>query len=186
MVCTEYVMPLFVVKVELTTNMRYIQPNQLLTISQLMPIFGPIPRLILNHLLRARLKAERGDGMDNDDDQEMQDASEPSRQAQTDDMCCCLEGLIKAELEHIQSSMIDLLRLDCIAFAEQQFGKADSHSLCRFEKLHRQPEDNEINCEMETMRSFGRGRKPRHCKNDDGKPLKLPLFATNRLSLHPY
>ncbi|KAA8914385.1 hypothetical protein FN846DRAFT_915770 [Sphaerosporella brunnea] len=167
MVCTEYALPLFpssplplfVVNVELTTNRRYTELNQLLTMSQLMTIFGPIPRLILNHLMRARPTArqssslascnlqsedfddlneeDREDGLENDDDQEMLDASEHpgvGESRETHDMYC-LEGLIKAELEDIQSSMIDLLRLDFMAFAEQQFGKSDSHSLVRIEPL---------------------------------------------------
>ncbi|KAA8895004.1 hypothetical protein FN846DRAFT_912250, partial [Sphaerosporella brunnea] len=141
---------------EMVCTERYTKPNQLLTMSQLMTIFGPIPRLILNHLMRARPTArqsssvqacnhqsedfdnrdeeDREDGIDNDDDQEMQDASEPPGVGETVDMYC-LERLIKGELEDIQSSMIDLLRLDFMAFAEQQFGKSDSHSLVRIEPL---------------------------------------------------
>ncbi|KAA8912543.1 hypothetical protein FN846DRAFT_903536 [Sphaerosporella brunnea] len=112
--------------------------------SQLITIFGPIPRLILNHLMRARPAARQSsssvscyhqsDDFDNDNDQEMQDASDPLGMSETDDMYC-LEGLIKAELKDILSSMIDLLRLDFMAFAEQQFGKSDSHSLVRIEPL---------------------------------------------------
>jgi hypothetical protein len=88
-------------------------------------MFGPVPRVVLD-----KLWALQGN---HTEEMETAESDNPDARSTEDDFDS-MEVLMRIELNMIEEKMVDL-RLDFVAFAEQQFGHVDLHSLVRIEPV---------------------------------------------------
>jgi hypothetical protein len=80
---------------------------------------------------------------DDEDDQDDQDDDEDS-----------LESRVRAQLDSIQRKMVDLLRSDVMAFAKEQFGHDDSHSLIRLDPVPKKIQYISTESQLSIMRTY--------------------------------
>ncbi|KAA8893611.1 hypothetical protein FN846DRAFT_1004346 [Sphaerosporella brunnea] len=109
---------------ELVGTQRFVDREQLRKMHELVLMFGEVPRLILNQLM-----SRPGAGSE----------ATVANNLSTNEELHTLERRVRAELSIIESKMIDLLRDGFLAFADRQFGTADSHSLARIDPIVEAP-----------------------------------------------